>query len=954
MIRVKLLAAAVSRRRFWQATGCAVIFAALSVVTRATGGHSFTSLDSNYTQALVATTQMPNSPINATEAIVLGGIAFAPGGDLWVADCVSQHTRLHRFALAAPPLAPVHETATLHAETAVVATEGGCGLVNWANPALGRATLFSNAIDGVYELDASTGAVLRGPLGPRGNSLGIAVDPQTNHVVYPGIGCHPRLWADAGLPALPLTCTLWDLDPAAPDGHPTMWAETPHDRLPYLDGIYFSPSGSHLFVANRVENQGLNYLSILTRPATPLAGDGQIVRDIAMTSEPDGVAFHDSSDPFVLTNDEFDSVNGVGTLTRFDFPSGFDGPPSMAVANDDLWYPYETRFGNGGFRGDLAQVGADGCLYLTQGRFFADNGFGEPGNGTRYDDGTLSTEDSIVKICGLSGGFIPAAGVTDTVNGAGATLGNLGGLVFRDSNGNGLRDGAEPPLPGVSITLGGAATDTAMSQADGTYRFSALSAGAYTVTAPSSALGLARSTTSPLSWTLAAGENKGGLDFGYKPGSIGGSVFVDMNGNGTFDAGENPLGGVTVTLTGPVSATTLTDSGGNFVFTNLPGGTFGVSVPPTVNGQTTNTRSATVTVATGGSTGISFAYGAALACPAGWFNSTIVGGNLVIVYDQFPAPNDNSYGANAVGWGTKGHRFSDLVGSDHAGFQLVDPGGVVRLDFNIDYISAAAAAPSGYKSLGPFGGDGSVNIGVLTPADITYDTSFARNLNNVNVPGLFNPTTHLQVVGTSAANILVDSPPTVDKVSNYILTAAAAPFAGWDFHDTYFVTIGAAKLAALGFDAATWTVKPNLDSLHNSPAKPCPPASPVPTPTPTAPTVSVTKVVVDKTQVKITILNSGSVDTIVTGLMNVNWPALTNGKLKQVKLGGDVLYDKPDIATGPVTLTSQLVADPNKRKIKHGSSDVLTLIFEKNASTTITEYDGQLQLDGASILDLFP
>ena len=37
------------------------------------------------------------------------------------------------------------------------------------------------------------------------------------------------------------------------------------------------------------------------------------------------------------------------------------------------------------------------------------------------------------------------------------------------------------------------------------------------------------------------------------------------------------------------------------------------------------------------------------------------------MYDQFPAPNDNSYGVNAVGWGTKGHTFGNLVGSDHAG-----------------------------------------------------------------------------------------------------------------------------------------------------------------------------------------------------------------------------------------------------------------------------------------------
>jgi len=42
---------------------------------------------------------------------------------------------------------------------------------------------------------------------------------------------------------------------------------------------------------------------------------------------------------------------------------------------------------NGGFRGDLSQVGTEGCIYLTQ-------------DGARYDDGTVTTENSVVRICG--------------------------------------------------------------------------------------------------------------------------------------------------------------------------------------------------------------------------------------------------------------------------------------------------------------------------------------------------------------------------------------------------------------------------------------------------------------------------------------------------------------------------------------------------------------------------
>ena len=45
-----------------------------------------------------------------------------------------------------------------------------------------------------------------------------------------------------------------------------------------------------------------------------------------------------------------------------------------------------------------------------------------------------------------------------------------------------------------------------------------------------------------------------------------------------------------------------------------------------------------------------------LPCPAGGFTGTAqANGDFTIVYDQFPAPNDNSYGVNAVGWAERSH-----------------------------------------------------------------------------------------------------------------------------------------------------------------------------------------------------------------------------------------------------------------------------------------------------------
>jgi Uncharacterized conserved protein len=119
----------------------------------------------------------------------------------------------------------------------------------------------------------------------------------------------------------------------------------------FVDGIAWSPDGNYLFLSNRIPS---TRLTILDRT-------GALVQHVPMTDEPDGIAFHASSPKFVVTN------NTDGTMTRFDFPLD-----NFTLA------PVQSPFASGGFRGDLGQVGADGCIYLTQA-------------GTRYDDGTVTT-----------------------------------------------------------------------------------------------------------------------------------------------------------------------------------------------------------------------------------------------------------------------------------------------------------------------------------------------------------------------------------------------------------------------------------------------------------------------------------------------------------------------------------------------------------------------------------
>ena len=63
------------------------------------------------------------------------------------------------------------------------------------------------------------------------------------------------------------------------------------------------------------------------------------------------------------------------------------------------------------------------------------------------------------------------------------------------------------------------------------------------------------------------------------PGSIGDTIFIDANGNNTFDAGEG-IPGITVVLTlpGNLTQTTTTTGDGHYLFTNLPSGAYVVTV----------------------------------------------------------------------------------------------------------------------------------------------------------------------------------------------------------------------------------------------------------------------------------------------------------------------------------------------------------------------------------------
>ena len=199
-----------------------------------------------------------------------------------------------------------------------------------------------------------------------------------------------------------------------------------------------------------------------------------------------------------------------------------------------------------------------------------------------------------------------------------------------------------------------------------------------------------------------------------------------------------------------------------------------------------------------------------LPCPAGGFTGTTqANGDFTIVYDQFPAPNDNSYGVNAVGW-PNGHTFNNLTGSDKPGYEVVHNGRRARLLHRLHHRDTVRPAPaSGVRRARARSEEtgGQRRHPDAERPDLGH--FLARNLNNIGyfAGGAQKPAT---ITGDGRLNLLADSPPTLNTTDSYVLKTPnpwtgtttypenGRVINGWDFHDTYFVTLKAAKLVAIG------------------------------------------------------------------------------------------------------------------------------------------------------------
>jgi hypothetical protein len=185
--------------------------------------------------------------------------------------------------------------------------------------------------------------------------------------------------------------------------------------------------------------------------------------------------------------------------------------------------------------------------------------------------------------------------VFDDVDGGGTQdLGDSGidnRTVFLDDNDNGILDSGESS----TTTAGG-----------GTYHFTGVGPGTYKVRTevPS---GWVQTTSQPADITTVSGSGVGGVDFGtFQLVTIDGTVWNDVNGNGTRQGGDAGLGGWTVFIddnhngsldSGEGSVTTAND--GTYSFTDVPPGTYTLrQVSPTGWTRTTG-NPADITTASG-------------------------------------------------------------------------------------------------------------------------------------------------------------------------------------------------------------------------------------------------------------------------------------------------------------------------------------------------------------------
>ncbi len=146
---------------------------------------------------------------------------------------------------------------------------------------------------------------------------------------------------------------------------------------------------------------------------------------------------------------------------------------------------------------------------------------------------------------------------------------------------------------GVTVNLTGAATASTTTGADGSYSFTGLFNGSYTVTPVKTGFTFTDSSRT----VTVSGANITGIDFVA-------AVYVEPTYTISGTVSGVVLEGVTMTLSGAGSASTTTNASGNYSFPNLVNGSY--TVTPSIAGNNFSPASSVVVVSGANRSGINF------------------------------------------------------------------------------------------------------------------------------------------------------------------------------------------------------------------------------------------------------------------------------------------------------------------------------------------------------------
>lgn len=240
----------------------------------------------------------------------------------------------------------------------------------------------------------------------------------------------------------------------------------------------------------------------------------------------------------------------------------------------------------GTFRFDAVMPGTYQLAYtLPEGAIFAT---GTESTHTLSEDGTSAT--------GKAFPFTVGETVTAPLVG-GLTLGKIEGAVFADADGDGSQSPSESPVAGATMTLTPRRDDLSpmvvATGPDGEFQLDGLHPDTYTL-AFSAPDGQVISRLQGVSLPLTTGENQVEVTLPFTmgqqfvdqaigvvaPASLSGTAWLDENNNGTREAEEKLLSGLTIRVVdeawGETFATLTTDAEGQFSTHGLVPGRYGL------------------------------------------------------------------------------------------------------------------------------------------------------------------------------------------------------------------------------------------------------------------------------------------------------------------------------------------------------------------------------------------